>query len=61
MCIIEKNARNITVRMSNTRWKRLMELEKAYRLAKSVTHAKQECEKTPGMSITKAMNLIDNL
>ena len=31
MCILEQNTRNITVRISNARWNRLMELENAYR------------------------------
>lgn len=28
MCVLEKNARSITVRMSTKRWERLMELER---------------------------------
>ena len=61
MCIIERNTRNITVRMSNARWNRLMELENAYRIAKSVVRAKKECEKAKGMTKEEAMNFIDSL
>ncbi|MBO5380975.1 MAG: hypothetical protein J6A40_02640 [Bacteroides sp.] len=61
MCIIERNTRNITVRMSNARWNRLMELENAYHIAKSVVRAKRECEKAKAMSKEEAMNFIDSL
>ena len=59
MCILEQNTRNITVRISNTRWNRLMELENAYRIAKSVQRAKKECEKAPAMTLDEARKYID--
>lgn len=61
MCIIERNTRNITVRLSNARWNRLMELENAYRTAKSIVRAKKECERTKGMTKEEAMKFIDSL
>jgi len=61
MCIIERNTRNITVRMTNARWNRLMELENAYRVAKSVVRAKKECEKAKSMTKEEAMKFIDSL
>lgn len=61
MCIIERNTRNITVRMTNARWSRLMELENAYRVAKSVVRAKKECEKARSMTKEEAMKFIDSL
>lgn len=61
MCIIEQDTRNITVRMSNTRWNRLMELENAYHIAKSIVRAKKGCEKAKAMSKEEAMNFIDSL
>ena len=61
MCILEQDTRNITVRISNTRWNRLMELENAYRIAKSIHRAKKECEKTQAMTIDEARKYIDTL
>ena len=61
MCILEQNNRNITVRISNTRWNRLMELENAYRIAKSIHRAKKECEKAQPMTLDEARKYIDSL
>ena len=61
MCIIERNTRNISVRLSNARWNWLMELENAYRIAKMVVRTKKECEKVKGMTKEEAMNFIDSL
>ena len=61
MCIIERNSRNITVRLSNKRWNRLMALENAYRTAHAVVKAKHECESTQPMTVEQAYNFIDTL
>ena len=61
MCIVEQTSRSITVRMSNARWNRLMELEQAYQAALAVMRAKAQCEDTPSMSIEDAENFILNL
>ena len=61
MCIIEQNTRNITVRISNARWNRLMELGNAYRVAKSVMRAKKECEQVKRMTKEEAIGFIDSL
>ena len=61
MCIIERNTRNITVRMTNARWNRLMELENAYRIANSIVRAKKECEKAKSMTKEEAMKFIGSL
>lgn len=61
MCVIEKNSRNITVRMTHARWNRLMELEEAYHTARAVVRAKRECEKKPSMSVSEALRFIDSL
>ena len=47
--------------MTNARWSRLMELENAYRVAKSVVRAKKECEKARSMTKEEAMKFIDSL
>lgn len=61
MCVLEKNSRNITVRLTNARWNRLMELETAYRVAMAIAKAKRECETAPAMSVAEAMDFIDSL
>lgn len=45
MCVIERTNRNITVRMTNARWNRLMELEEAYQTARAVVRAKKNTAK----------------
>ena len=61
MCVLEKTPRTITVRLTNARWNRLMELETAYRVAMAVVKAKRECESAPSMSVAEAMDFIDSL
>ena len=61
MCIIERNSRNITVRLSNKRWNRLMALENAYRTAHSIVKAKHECESAQPMTVEQAYNFIDTI
>ena len=61
MCVLEKTQRNITVRLTNARWKRLMELETAYRMAMAVAKAKRECETAPAMSMAEAIGVFDTL
>lgn len=61
MCVLERNTRSITVRMAPRRWDRLMELEKAYRVASAVVRAKRECETAPSMSVNEAVQFINQL
>lgn len=61
MCVIERTTRNITVRMTNARWNRLMELEEAYRTTRAVVRAKRDCEDAQSMSINEALGFIDRL
>ena len=61
MCVLERNSRNITVRLTNARWNRLMELETAYRVAMAIAKAKRECETAPAMSVAEALDFIDSL
>lgn len=61
MCVLERNTRSITVRMSPRRWDRLVELEHAYRVAMAVVRAKKECETAPSMSVDEAMRFVREL
>ena len=58
MCVLERNTRSVTVRMSPRRWNRFLELEQAYRVANAVVRAKRECETAPSMSVDEAMQFI---
>lgn len=61
MCILEQTTSYITVRISNKRWNRLMELENAYRIAKSVHRAKKESKNAQSMTIDEAKRYINSL
>lgn len=61
MCILEQNTKNITVRLSNSRWNRLVALENAYRIAKSIVKAKRECETQPSMTVEEAKSFLSTL
>lgn len=51
MCVLERTSTMTTVRLSNRRWARLMELDKAYRLAQTIKRSMQQVEYAPGMSV----------
>ena len=61
MCVLERDTRSITVRMSQRRWNRFVGLEHAYRVANAVVRAKRECETAPSMSVDEAMQFIREL
>ena len=61
MCVLERNTRSITVRMSPRRWDRFVELEQAYRVANAIVRAKRECDTKPSMSVDDAMQFIKEL
>jgi len=61
MCVLERNTRSVTVRMSSRRWDRFLELEQAYRVANAIVRAKRECETAPSMSVDEAMQFIEQL
>jgi len=55
MNIIQQDSRTITVSLSNSRWKRLMDLENAYRTAKAIVRGKKQCETAKTMSLEEAI------
>ena len=55
MCVLEQTATTTTVRLSNRKWARLLELEKAYRLAQTIKRSMQQVESTPSMSVEEAI------
>ena len=59
--VIERTSRSVTVRVSPRRWDKLMELEKAYKLARSIKRSMKQAETAPAMTVEKAMNFIDQL
>ena len=62
MCrVLERTSRSVTVRMAPRRWERLMNLEKAYDIARAVARAKTECENAPSMTVDEALQFIHTL
>jgi len=55
MCVLEQTPTMTTVRLSNRRWTHLMELDKAYRLAKTIKRGMQQVEYAPAMSADEAI------
>ena len=59
--IVERTPRKVIVSMSTRRWDRLMELEKAYKLAKTIKRSMKQAESAPAMTVAQAMDFIDQL
>jgi len=55
MCVLERTATMTTVRLSNRRWAHLMELDKTYRLAKTIKRGMQQVEYAPVMNVEEAI------
>ena len=55
MCVLEQTATMTTVRLSNRRWARLMELDKVYRLAQKIKRGMQQVECAPAMSVDETI------
>ncbi len=58
MCVLERNARSVTVRMSVSRWNRILELEQAYRLARTIKRSMKQVENAPSMSADEAIEAL---
>jgi len=61
MYVLAQTSRNITVRLGNARWNRMLQLEAAYQTALAVARAKRQCEKAKPMSLTEAVAFVDQL
>lgn len=59
--IIERTPRRVTVSMSPRRWERLLELERAYKLANTIKRSMKQAETAPSMTVAEAMDFIDKL
>ena len=58
MCVLEQTATTTTVRLSNRRWARLQELDKAYRLAQTIKRSMKQVESAPSMSVDEAIETL---
>ena len=47
--------------MSHRRWNRMLELEQAYRLARTIKHSMQQMETTPSVSVEDALKTLRDL
>ncbi len=59
--VIERTPRSVTVRMSTRRWNRMLQLEEAYKLARTIKRSMKQAEKAPAMTVNEAMDFIDKL
>ena len=59
--ILERTPRSVTVKMSTSRWNRIQQLERAYRVANTIKRSIGQAESAPVMSVSEAMNFIDTL
>lgn len=59
--VIERTPRSVTVRMSTRRWNRMLQLEEAYKLARTIKRSMKQAEKAPAMTVDEAMDFIDKL
>ncbi len=55
MCVLEQTPTMTTVRLSNRKWARLLELDKTYRLARIINRSMQQVENAPAMSADETM------
>ena len=58
MCVLEQTATMTTVRLSNRRWARMLELDKAYRLARTIKRSMQQVESAPSMNADEAIAIL---
>ena len=59
--IVTRDSRNVTVRMSNSRWKRYQQLEESYIVASHVLKGLKEVETLKPMTIEEAEAELDQL
>ena len=59
--IVTRDSRNVTVRMSNSRWKRYQQLEESYIVASNVLKGLKEVETLKPMTIEEAEAELDQL
>lgn len=58
MCVLEQTSTMTTVRLSNRKWARLMELDKTYRLARTIHRGMQQVEYAPAMTADEAITAL---
>ena len=56
--ILEKTPRSVTVRLSTRRWRKLLELEKVYKLANIIKHSMDQVENEPSMTPNEAIEAL---
>jgi hypothetical protein len=56
--ILERTPRSITVRMSTRRWKKMLELERTYKLASIIKRSMVQVEAEPSMTPDEAIKTL---
>jgi len=61
MAVQELEGNKVMVTMSMAHWNLLQQLERSYKVARSIIRGERECESAPSMSTVDAMKYIDTL
>ncbi len=56
--VVERTPRSVTVRLSTRRWNRMLELEKAYKLARIIKRSMNQVESEPCMTAEEAIQTL---
>ena len=59
--IVERTSRRITVSMSTRRWNRMLQLEQAYKLAKTIKRSMKQAETAPKLTVEQAIKHLEEL
>ena len=59
--IIERTPRRVTVSLSTRRWNRMLQLEKAYKLACTIKRSMNQVESEPSLSPEEAIKQLREL
>jgi len=61
MAVQEIDGNRVMVTMSVSHWKLLQQLEKSYKVARSIIRGEKECESAPAFSALEALKYVDKL
>jgi len=61
MAVQELEGNQVMVTMSISHWNLLQQLERSYKVARSIVRGEKECESAPSMSVVDALKYVDSL
>ena len=60
MAVQELEGNKVMVTMSITHWNLLQQLERSYKVARSIMRGEKECESAPALSAVEALRYIES-